>query len=56
MGQNPWLYAEIQINNEENKFVQETFIDVAQKFNQYFFQDNKPEKFVEIVEKGKRFF
>ncbi len=56
MWQNPWLYAEIQVNNEENKFIQEIFIQVAKEFNRLLFKDNNLNDFVKILEDGKRFF
>jgi prephenate dehydrogenase len=56
MSQNPWLYAEIQINNEENKKVQEKFIETTIEFNKFLFKDKKVEQFVDILEKWKDFF
>ena len=51
MSQNPRLYAEIQINNQENEKVQEKFIETAIEFNKLLFKDKKVDRFVNILEK-----
>ncbi len=56
MWQNPYLYAEIQVNNPLNKQVQSVFIETAQEFNKIFFSKNDIEKFVNLIESWRKFF
>lgn len=55
VSQNPWLYADIQMNNPEIMNVHNTFINVAKDFNTWV-KDKDTDKFVWTIEKCHNYF
>ena len=55
VSQNPYLYADIQMNNEEILEVHKKFIESTQKFNDYVLQKNE-KFFIKTIEESREFF
>lgn len=56
VSQDPWLYADIQMNNEEVLKVHKTFMEVRNDFSK-FVQEKDKKSFIETIEKtGKHFW